>query len=109
MATNKERIEWIEADLWSLQDRMEQMEVGINDKLKRLEESINKLVESNSATKGTTSRNSTKNLGSTKPVREERDAGRHMPPTQNTKLEFPHFVGDDPTEWYSRVFQYFEY
>ncbi|KAL9437883.1 hypothetical protein AB3S75_023702 [Citrus x aurantiifolia] len=109
MTTNKERIERIEADLGSLQDRMEQMEVGINDKLQRLEETINKLVESNNATKGTTSRNSTENSSSTKPAREERDAWRHMPPTRITKLEFPRFAGDDPTEWYSRVSQYFEY
>ncbi|KAH9696914.1 hypothetical protein KPL71_023390 [Citrus sinensis] len=109
MTTNKERIERIEADLGNLQDRMEQMEVGINDKLQRLEETINKLVESNNATKGTTSRNSTENSSSTKPAREERDAGRHMPPTRITKLEFPHFTGDDPTEWYSRVSHYFEY
>ncbi|KAK9183557.1 hypothetical protein WN944_026710 [Citrus x changshan-huyou] len=98
MTTNKERIERIEADLGSLQDKMEQMEVGINDKLQRLEESINKLVESNSATKGTTSCNSIENSGSTKPVREEREAGRHMPPTQITKLEFPRFADNDPTE-----------
>ena len=103
MTTNKERIERIEADLGSLQDRMEQMEVGINDKLQRLKETINKLVESNNATKGTTSRNSTENSSSTKHAREERDAGRHMPPTRITKLEFPRFAGDDPTEWYSRV------
>lgn len=109
MTTNKERIERIEADLGSLQDRMERMEVGINDKLQRLEESISKLVESNSATKGTTSRDSAENLVSTKPVREESDARRPMLPTRITKLEFPRFAGDDPTEWYNRVSQYFEY
>ncbi|KAH9658539.1 hypothetical protein KPL70_023536 [Citrus sinensis] len=85
------------------------MEVGINDKLQRLEETINKLVESNNATKGTTSRNSTENSSSTKPACEEREAGRHMRPTRITKLEFPRFASDDPTEWYSRVSQYFEY
>ena len=88
---------------------MERMEVGINDKLQCLEESISKLVELNSATKGTTNRDSAENLGSIKLVREESDAGRPMLPTWITKLEFPRFASDDLTEWYNKVSQCFEY
>ena len=33
MATNKERIERIEADTGNLQNKMKQIEIGINDKL----------------------------------------------------------------------------
>ena len=30
-------------------------------------------------------------------------------PTILAKLEFPRYAGDDPTEWFNRVTQYFEY
>ena len=40
MATNKERIERIEADIGNLQNKMEQIEIGINDKLQRLEDTL---------------------------------------------------------------------
>ena len=45
MANNKERIENLEARLGGLQDGMQQMEIGINDKLHQLEETINRMSE----------------------------------------------------------------
>ena len=45
MATNKERIENLEARLGGLQDGMQQMEIGINEKLHQLEETINRMYE----------------------------------------------------------------
>ena len=29
--------------------------------------------------------------------------------SKTVKLDFPRFVGDDPTEWFNRVEQFFEY
>ena len=40
MATNKERIESLEAGLGGLQIGMQQMEISVNDKLHQLEETI---------------------------------------------------------------------
>ena len=62
MTTNKEHIERIEADLGSLQDKISRMEFGINDKLQRMEDTISKLGESFSASRGATSQ---ENDGST--------------------------------------------
>ena len=28
---------------------------------------------------------------------------------KTTKLEFPRFIGDNPTEWFNRVHKFFEY
>ena len=71
MMTNKERIERIEADLKSMENRMERMEIGINDKLQRLEDTISKLAETFNASKGTTSHGTNETIGSPRPVREE--------------------------------------
>ena len=71
MMTNKERIERIEADLKSMESRMERMEIGINDKLQRLEDTISKLAETFNASKGTTSHGTNETIGSPQPVREE--------------------------------------
>ncbi|KAH9671355.1 hypothetical protein KPL70_017339 [Citrus sinensis] len=109
MATNKERIERIEADIGNLQNKMEQIEIGINDKLQRLEDTLSKLAESFSATRGTASRGTNEHIGSSRPFREESEGRRPPLPTRIAKLEFPRYAGDDPTEWFNRVTQYFEY
>ena len=107
MTTNKERIERIEADLESLQDRISRMEFGINDKLQRMEDTISKLAESFSASRGATSQG---NASSTaRPIREESEGGRPPIPPRIAKLEFPRYFGDDPTEWFNRTTQFFEY
>ncbi|KAL9426702.1 hypothetical protein AB3S75_033479 [Citrus x aurantiifolia] len=46
MATNKERIERMETELGDMQDKMQRMELGINDKLVHIEETLSKLAES---------------------------------------------------------------
>ncbi|KAH9734507.1 hypothetical protein KPL71_017399 [Citrus sinensis] len=63
MATNKERIERVEAELGDMQDSMKLMELGINDKLHHLEETLSKLAELISASKGTPSHNNHENAG----------------------------------------------
>ncbi|RVW72141.1 hypothetical protein CK203_057976 [Vitis vinifera] len=45
MATNKERIEQLEAGLGGLQDGMSRMELGLTDKLHQMEETIHRLSE----------------------------------------------------------------
>ena len=64
MTTNKERIEQIEVDIESFQNKMEQMEIGINDKLQCLEDTMSKLAEFFSATRGTASYDTNEHIGS---------------------------------------------
>ena len=109
MTTNKERIERLEADLESMQNWIERIEIRINEKLQQLEDTITKLVETFSASKGTTSHDTNKNIGSPRLVQEESKGGRSQLPKRLAKLEFPHFTGNDPTEWINWVSQYFEY
>ncbi|KAJ9166893.1 hypothetical protein P3X46_021582 [Hevea brasiliensis] len=40
---------------------------------------------------------------------ESRDGGRPLVSAKLAKLEFPKYSGDDPTEWFTRVDQFFEY
>ncbi|KAH9685459.1 hypothetical protein KPL70_013963 [Citrus sinensis] len=47
MLTNKERIERVEVEIGSLQDGMKRMELGLTDRLHRLEETMSKLEATN--------------------------------------------------------------
>ncbi|KAH9670785.1 hypothetical protein KPL70_017109 [Citrus sinensis] len=47
MSTNKERIERVEVEIGSLQDGMKRMELGLTDRLHRLEETMSKLEATN--------------------------------------------------------------
>ena len=74
MATNKEQIEWVEAKIGGMRDSMKQMELGINDKLHHLEETLSKLDDSINTSKGVASQQ--ENVGSSRPSREDNDGGR---------------------------------
>ncbi|KAH9763048.1 hypothetical protein KPL70_001041 [Citrus sinensis] len=67
MASNKERIEALEAGLDGVQDGMHQLELG------------------------------------------ENNGGRQIFYSKMARLEFPKYSGEDPTEWLSRVAQFFEF
>lgn len=41
--------------------------------------------------------------------REGNDGGRLVVSSKTTNIEFPWFSGDEPTEWFNRVNQYFEF
>ncbi|KAL9426907.1 hypothetical protein AB3S75_033647 [Citrus x aurantiifolia] len=107
MTTNKERIERVETELGSMQDSMQRMEMGINDKLHHLEEVISKLADSISASKGVSSHH--EHAASSRPRREESGRELQQFPSRLAKLEFPRYSGDDPTEWFNRVTQFFDY
>jgi hypothetical protein len=113
MATNKERIENLEAELGGLQDSVSRMELGLNDKLHHMEEVINKLSVALLSTKDPSSSNTNDRSGHSRHNKEEfkesAERGRQMFSSKLTKLEFPRCFGDDPTEWFNRVEQFFEY
>ncbi|KAH9717618.1 hypothetical protein KPL71_021897 [Citrus sinensis] len=111
MATNKERIENLEARLDGLQDGLQQMEIGINDKLHQLEETINRMSEAFFSNKEGSSHNVNNHPSHSykEHTKEEASGSRMIFSSKMAKLEFPRYAGDDPTEWFSKVSQFFEY
>jgi hypothetical protein len=89
------------------------MELGLNDKLHHMEEVINKLSVALLSTKDPSSSNTNDHNGHSHHNKEEfkesAEGGRQMFASKLTKLEFPRYFGDDPTEWFNRVEQFFEY
>ena len=95
MGTNKERIE-------QLEDGLHRMELGMADRLRQVEENLNRLFDVLLANLENPI------LGSI--TNREGNGGRRLVVSSKTaKLEFPRFSRDDPTEWFNRVNQFFEF
>lgn len=109
MATNKERLELLETALGGVQDGLAQMAIGFGDRMQRLEDSMKTLSEAMVAIKDTFGHNKpNKDTG----FKNKRETGDGSGPTffpRTAKLEFPRYSGDDPTEWFHRVAQFFDY
>lgn len=103
MTTNKERIDRMEAGLGEVQDKMQRMELGMAN----IEATLSKLVDSINTTRNSPSVNN--NAATSRPVREDTPGGRQQFQSKVAKLEFPRYSGDDPTEWFNRANQFFEY
>ena len=73
----------------------------MNDKLQHLEETLNLLSNMLSANQKNPNRDNYHKEGS--------NGGRQIISSKTEKLDFPWFSGDDPTEWFNRVEQFFEY
>ncbi|KAK0588855.1 hypothetical protein LWI29_006264 [Acer saccharum] len=112
MASNKERIESLEAGLGGLREGMNQMELGVA-KLQQMEETINRLSEALFSNKEGSSNNSSSRDGYSRinkeDNREEPEGNRQIFSSKMAKLEFPKFSSDDPIEWFNRVDQFFEF
>ena len=110
MATNKERIEALETGLGGVQDGLQQVEVGVVDKLNRLEETIQKLSDAVLSSNTSSSHNNREREVPFRLHRDGNDSGRQLFSSKIAKLEFPRYSGsDDPTEWFTRVAQFFEF
>ena len=109
MTTNKERIENLEAGLVGIQGGFQRMELDVGNKLHQLEEAISKLSDILRANKGPVDNTSQFQEMGSRPIMEEGDCSRQIVPSQLAKLVFPKYAGDDPTEWFNRVAQFFEY
>ena len=114
--TNRERIDRIESELEEMQDKIQRMELGINDKLAHIEATLSKLVDSINTSKCSPSINIQvdlpsidNNTTSSRLGQENSEGGRQHFQSQVTKLKFPRYAGDDPTEWFNRASQFFEY
>ena len=97
MATNKERIEPIEAGL-----------DGVQTGMQRLEETISRLSEVMLANTESSNHN-TSGRGPSRTHREEFDGSSQIFSSKMARLEFPKYSGDDPTEWFNRVAQFFKF
>lgn len=111
MATNKERIQNLEAGLGGLQDNLSRMELAVNDKLHQLETVTSKISEVLLTRQDPSPSNVNERRGqsSNGRSRENTEGGRPLFSSKLAKLEFPKYSGDDPTEWFTRVDQFFEY
>ena len=95
MGTNKERIE-------QLKDGLHRMELCIANRLRQVEENLNHLSDVLLENSGNPILGSITN-------REGNGGERLVVSSKTAKLEFPRFSGDDPTKWFNRVNQFFEF
>ena len=113
MTTNKERIENLEIGLGGLQDGINRMEITLVDRMQQMEVNINKLTEALLSNKEGSSSQSIERNGRPRYQREDiaerAEGNRQMFSSKLAKLEFPIYSGNDPTEWFNRVDQFFEY
>ena len=97
MATNKERIEALEAGI-----------DGVKIGMQRLEETISRLSEVMLANTESSNHN-TSGRGPSRTHLKEFDGSRQIFSSKMARLEFPKYSGDDPTEWFNRVAKFFEF
>ena len=111
MSTNKERIENLEASLGDLQTNFSRMELGVSDKLWQIEAVISKMSDILTTRHEVIPSNpNDHNRQSSNGLAQDQTEGkRPMFFSKLAKLEFPKYSGDDPTEWFTRVDQFFEY
>ena len=89
MATNKESIEMLEARLGGVQEGVQRMEVSMSEKIRQLEDTINKLAKALLTTKGESSHDNTHREGNSYTPREENEGSRRVYSSKMTKLDFP--------------------
>lgn len=120
MVNNKERLDDLEAGLGLVQDELQQLSTGINDKLRGMEqmfqdsmgqmrEMVSSIREGESSGSRRSRQNETPN-----PVAQHEEAvnpfaAQPRVPPRHIKLEFPKFQSGDPSEWMSKAKQYFSY
>lgn len=92
---------------------MSRMELGIADKFHQMEDTINKLTGALLSNKEGSGSNTNDRNGRFRHNREEfmekTEGGRQMFSSKLAKREFPKYSRDDPTEWFNRMDQFFEY
>ena len=99
----------LEQGVGGLQNEVQQLGLGMTDHMQRLEECLKALSDVVLSSKASQS----------SPLVKQRHTSHFQPdvnessclnlPTLRTKIEFPRFAGDDPTEWFNRVAQYFDF
>ncbi|KAJ8767406.1 hypothetical protein K2173_017450 [Erythroxylum novogranatense] len=109
MATNKERIENLEVGLGQLQENLSKMEQGLSNELQQIKAAITKFSKLSLPSRDGSSSVSVRNSHNRVHQEESKEGGKLLFSAKLTKLEFPKYSRDDPTEWFTRVDQFFEY
>ena len=107
MSTNKERIKRVKTKLGRMQNEIQRLGQGMNDKFHHLEAMINKLVETFGQSQRAPHQHD--QTGTSRTGQGETAGERKPIPPRVAKLDFPKYSGDDPTEWVNRVTQFFDY
>ena len=108
MASNKERIEQLEAGIGLIHDNVSRIEMGMADKFQQLETTLHRLMEAVSISREEV-------VGSTGGRRRDghhsgrAESSTPMFQSKFAKLEFPRFAARDPTMWLTKVRQFFDY
>ncbi|KAF2310237.1 hypothetical protein GH714_007360 [Hevea brasiliensis] len=92
-----------------LLEDLSKMERGLSDELQQIKAAITKFSELSLTSKDASSSISNRISQNLTNQEESRDGGRPLVSAKLAKLEFPKYSGDDPTEWFTRVDQFFEY
>lgn len=103
MATNKERIEGLESQLSGIQDVVQRMELGMNNKLHQIENTINRLSDALLHSRESSNQHSSKRGDHSRISRTKHEGSHVVLSSKMAKFEFPRYSGDDPTEWFNRV------
>ncbi|KAH9724161.1 hypothetical protein KPL70_007389 [Citrus sinensis] len=109
MTTNKERIEILEQGVGGLQDEVHNLGLGMNDRMQCLEESLKALSDAVLSSKASQSSHSVKQGHMHQYQQDVTESSRLNILPLRAKIECPRFAGDDPTEWFNRVAQFFEF
>ncbi|ESQ30824.1 hypothetical protein EUTSA_v10012141mg [Eutrema salsugineum] len=123
MASTKDRLEGLETSSGMMQDEMQRMSTAmvdmkgeLDDKFRKMEENFTRLMEAVTSSRDDGGSNASR--GSRRPEHTPPNTGNARGDQVNpfapitsrrVKLEFPRFSGGDPTEWVSKVKQFFEY
>nr|GMD47364.1 Retrovirus-related Pol polyprotein from transposon 17.6 [Ipomoea batatas] len=98
MATHKERIEALEANV-----------TEINEGLSKLLAEVQKLTESVHSRHDSAPESPSSNAQQVRTTGSGTESGKSSFLPRFNRVEFPKFSGDDPTEWCNRVAQFFEF
>jgi hypothetical protein len=79
----------LEAGLGGVQDGIQRMELSMSNKMRQLEETINKLSEALLSSKGESSHGNTNREGNSRTIHEENEGNRQVFSSKMAKLEFP--------------------
>ncbi|KAK8487494.1 hypothetical protein V6N11_070909 [Hibiscus sabdariffa] len=109
MTSNKERKKNLETALRTVQDQLRKLETNINAKLQQMETSLSKTDDVLLSKHEPISSHANYSTGWSQHTKESRGSGRSLFFSHPTKLEFPRYAGDDHTEWFTRIDQFFEF
>jgi hypothetical protein len=115
MATNHERIESLDTNVYVVKDGIQQLEEGATssiDCMQRIEDALKEISTLLSVSHGTMGRQpfgTYEQGGPSRGVHRTGENGQQGVVPRYAKMDFPRFQGDDPTEWLNRVVQFFDY